>query len=311
MLQTQSHVRGVSLRELFGDAQFFGAKDIRVSACSADSRSCRPGDLFVALTGTTFDGHEYARQALARGAKAILAERLLPVGDVPICVVPDSRAAYGRLCQALAGNPSERLKVIGITGTNGKTTTTALIASVLSAGGHRTGTLGTLGYSDGQDSQPATMTTPAAPVLATSPRGWKPPAVRIAVLEVSSHALSQSRVAGIRFDAACVTNVRQDHLDYHGTLRNYRNAKARLFRHLAPGSLVVLNADDPVSVDYLPLLQGPVLTVSLDNSKAECDDVASLTARVVERHRSEQTFLLTAGTDTLPVRTTLIGDHNV
>jgi UDP-N-acetylmuramoyl-L-alanyl-D-glutamate--2,6-diaminopimelate ligase len=310
MLQTQSHVRGVSLRELFDDAQFFGAGDIRVGSCSADSRSCRSGDLFVALTGATFDGHDFARQALARGATAILAERLLPVGDVPVCVVPDSRVAHGRLCQALAGNPSERLKVIGVTGTNGKTTTTALIASVLSSGGHRTGTLGTLGYSDGYQWESATMTTPAAPVLASSLARMEAAGCSHAVLEVSSHALSQSRVAGIRLDAACVTNVRQDHLDYHGTLRNYRNAKARLFRHLAPESLVVLNADDPVSGDYMPLLHGPVLTVSLGNS-AGLDNAASLTAQVVERYRSEQTFLLSAGSETLPVRTALIGDHNV
>ena len=310
MLQTQSYARGISLRELFADAQFFGAKDIRVGSCSADSRSCRPGDLFVALTGGTFDGHDFVRQALARGASAILAERYLPVGGVPVCVVPDSRIAYGQLCQALAGNPSRRLKVIGVTGTNGKTTTTALIASVLEAGGHRTGTLGTLGYNDGYECEPATMTTPAAPCLAASLARMESAGCSHAVLEVSSHALSQSRVAGIQFDAACVTNVRQDHLDYHGTLRNYRNAKAKLFRHLAPEALVVLNADDPASGDYLPLLHGPVLTVSLNDSEAT-DNVPSLTAQVVERYRSEQTFLLSAGSVTLPVRTTLIGDHNV
>lgn len=304
MLQTQSHGCAVSLRQLLPEAQFFAAPDIRVSSCAGDSRSCGPGDLFVALLGAAVDGHDYVRQALSRGASAILAERYLPAVGVPMCVVPDSRIAYGRLCQALAGNPSQQLKVIGVTGTNGKTTTTTLIASVLTAGGYRTGTLGTLGYWDGCDWEPGVMTTPAAPLLASSLARMAAAGCSHAVMEVSSHALSQSRVAGIRFDAGCITNVRQDHLDYHGTLRNYRQAKARLFQHLAPEALVVLNADDPVSVEFLPKLSRPVLTVSLGEQ-------AELTAQVVERLPSEQTFLLTAGSDTLPVRTPLIGDHNV
>ena len=292
-----------------------GGGDIRVGSCSADSRSCRSGDLFVALTGATFDGHDFARQALRRGATAILAERLLPVGDVPVCVVPDSRVAHGRLCQALAGNPSERLKVIGVTGTNGKTTTTALIASVLSTGGHCAGTLGTLGYSRRRPVGAGGDDDASTPVLANSLARMEAAGCSHAVLEVSSHALSQSRVAGIRFDAACVTNVRQDHLDYHGTLRNYRNAKARLFRHLAPESLVVLNADDPASGDYLPLLHGPVLTVSLGNSagldhSAGLGHAASLTAEVVERH-PERANILAFGRERNVARTALIGDQNV
>ncbi len=240
----------------------------------------------------------------SRGARAILAERLLPTNGTPMCVVPDTRVAYGRLCQALAGNPSRRLKVIGVSGTNGKTTTTALIASVLAAGGHRTGTLGTLGYTDGHDWQPSSMTTPPAPVLADSLARMEAAGCTHAVLEVSSHALAQSRVAGIELDAACLTNVRRDHLDYHGTLQNYRRAKARLFQHLRPESLVVLNADDPVSMGFSRTLTRPVLTVGIGEE-------ASITAQVVERFRSEQTFLLTAGSETLPVRTTLVGDHNV
>jgi len=310
MLNSQLNGPGVSLRELLPDASFLGAPDICVTGCSADSRQCRPGDLFVALLGSDTDGHDYAAEAIQRGAKAVLSERLLPIGGAPLCMVHDTRAAYGQLCQALAGHPSRRLNVIGVTGTNGKTTTTALIASVLAAAGYRAGTLGTLGYTDGYEWEPSSMTTPPADVLARRLAQMESAGCSHAVLEVSSHALSQSRVAGIQFDAACVTNVRQDHLDYHGTLRNYRNAKAKLFRHLAPEALVVLNADDPASGDYLPLLHGPVLTVSLNDSEAT-DNVPSLTAQVVERYRSEQTFLLSAGSVTLPVRTTLIGDHNV
>jgi UDP-N-acetylmuramoyl-L-alanyl-D-glutamate--2,6-diaminopimelate ligase len=124
------------------------------------------------------------------------------------------------------------------------------------------------------------------------------------VMEVSSHALAQARVAGVRFDAGCVTNVRQDHLDYHGTLENYASAKARLIDYLRPRGLMVLNADDPVSWSFVPRISGPLLSVGMDNE-------AELTASVIERLRSEQTFLLTAGRDTAPVRTPLVGDHNV
>ncbi len=295
---------GVSLRKLFPAAQFCGASDLFATSCSADSRACRPGDLFVALVGSDRDGHDFVTQAIARGAVGVLAERDLPLSNIPICVVPDSRVAYGQLCQSLAGDPSRRLKVIGVTGTNGKTTTTALIASVLAAGGHRAGTIGTLGVTDGYLWEPTTLTTPSPQALATWLTRMEIAGCSHAVMEVSSHALSQARVAGIEFDAGCVTNVRQDHLDYHHTLENYASAKAKLFDHLRPRGLVVLNSDDPRSRSFVSLVKGPLLTVSLAGE-------AELTAQVVERTRSEQTFLLTAGRDTSPVRTSLVGDHNI
>ena len=293
----------VRLRQLFPDAEFFGAWNQPVRACSSDSRSCQPGDLFIARVGTDRDGHDYAEEAVSNGASAILTERLLPA-DVPQCIVPDTRIAHGQLCQALAGNPSQSLKVIGITGTNGKTTTTCLVASILQVAGFQPGLLGTLGYCDGNTTDRAPLTTPSTPELADWLRRMVVNGCTHAVMEVSSHALAQHRVAGVTFDAIAVTNVRRDHLDFHGSLTAYRSAKRRLFEHLSPEGFAVVNADDPVAANYLSSFNGPALTVGMTNH-------AEISALLVERSVSEQTFLLSAGCDTVPVRTRMIGDHHI
>ena len=297
-------VRSVSLRKLCPGARFFGATDIEVSSVSADSRNVADGDLFAALVGNLTDGHNHIDEALLLGAGAVLAERLVPTDGRPLCVVPDSRVALARICQALANNPSRRLKVIGVTGTNGKTSTSWLIRGILQAAGYRTGLLGTLEYSDGEEAETADLTTPAAPALAHWLSRMVIAGCSHAVLEVSSHALALARVEGIEFDAVCVTNVRRDHLDFHNTLANYRRAKAQIFKHLSTDGFAVLNADDAVSAGFAELSPGPTLTVGM-NSPAE------ISAQVIERYRSEQTFLLSAGNDTIPVRTRTIGDHHV
>ena len=294
----------ISLRRLLPEARFAGADDVGVGACSCDSRGVRPGDLFVALPGSVHDGHDFAGEAARRGAAAILAQRQLPPLDLPVCYVPDTRHAYARLCQALAGNPSQHLSVVGITGTNGKTTTSCLVASVLSTAGYQVGLLGTLGGFDGLDFQDSTLTTPPPHELARWLARTVANGCSHAVLEVSSHALDQSRIAGIELDAACVTNVRRDHLDYHSSILDYRISKSRLLDHLSGQGFAVLNADDPTSASYLGQISGPVLTVGVRSA-------AEISATLVEQFVSEQTFLLTAGSETLPVRTRMIGTHHV
>jgi UDP-N-acetylmuramoyl-L-alanyl-D-glutamate--2,6-diaminopimelate ligase len=303
MNRTTAHERGINLSQLLPEA-VLPSGEIVVSSCCADSRVCRRGDLFVALPGTANNGHDHVAEAVANGARSVLAGH--PVADcaVPVCYVDDVADAYGRLCQALAGNPTLRLKTIGVTGTNGKTTTTYLIASVLAAAGYKTGVIGTLGYFDGDEWADASWTTPPANVLASWMARMVANGCSHAVMEVSSHALDQQRVAGVDFDAACVTNVRRDHLDYHGTLRRYRKAKARLFEHLAPEGFAIVNIDDPVAESLLTQIDGPVLSVGIEGA-------AEITANVVERFVSEQTFLLSAGDETHVVRTPLIGAHNV
>ncbi len=294
----------VSLRTLFPQAEFLGAEDILATSCCCDSRRAEPGSVFVAIAGPDHDGHDHAAEAVARGATAVLAQRPIPGLAAPMALVPDTRDAYGRLCQALAGDPSRHLKVIGVTGTNGKTTTTCLIAGILNAAGHRVGILGTLGCCDGRQVSPPTLTTPAADELARCLARMVQNGCSHAVMEVSSHALAQSRVAGIDFDVACVTNVRRDHLDYHRSISDYRLAKSRLLNHLAPEGLMVINADDPVAAGYLGQIDGPVLTVAMHAA-------AEITASILQRAPSEQTFLLTAGSETVAVRTRMIGTHHV
>lgn len=294
--------RGIRLADAFPEGTVLGG-DVRFSSCTSDSRACQPGDLYVAVLGAEHDGHDFAADAVRRGAVAVLAEQPLALG-VPVCVVRDTRVALGAVSQALAGYPARRLDAIGVTGTNGKTSTCLLLASILRQAGQVAGLTTSLSNGDGLEATPAHRTTPSQVELA----GWL---ARMAanhcshaVIEVSSHALAQRQLAGIELAAAVLTNVRRDHLELHGSLPNYRQIKARLFSQLRPDAFVVVNADDPTSQELLSKLAHPVLTFGMRNP-------AELTARVIERLASEQTFLLSAGNETVPVRTSIIGDQHV
>ncbi|MCA9142593.1 MAG: UDP-N-acetylmuramoyl-L-alanyl-D-glutamate--2,6-diaminopimelate ligase [Planctomycetales bacterium] len=303
MQPTLERAGRVSLKELIPQGRFFGSDDIQFESCCGDAYRCEPGDLFVAIDGHDRDGHELYREAVERGASAIIAERPLPV-SIPVCVVPDTRQAYGHICQLLAGQPAKAMNVVGVTGTNGKTTTSMLIASILDAANSRVGVISTLGRSDSTQTKPAARTTPVPPEMANWLKRMSTNGCSHAVLELSSHALSQHYTAGLQFDAAVLTNLRRDHVDLHGSVMNYRKTKARLFEQLKPTGFCVINADDPGSQAILPKLDAPVITVGQREQ-------AEIMANVIERHASEQTFLLMAGNETVPVRTQMIGDHHV
>jgi len=241
---TASNVR---LHRLLPDATFVGCSDVAVAAATSDSRAVEPGHVFVALRGPKIDGHSFAADAVRRGAAGLIVEQPLTDLNVPQCVVADSHMAWARVCHALEGDPAAKLKIVGITGTNGKSTTAFLVKSLLKAAGHKVGLIGTIEQFDGQTSIPATLTTPGPDVLAKLMRRMVDAGCTHAVMEVSSHALDQRRVAGIAFDTAVFTNLTQDHLDYHRDLTAYREAKSRLFRDLSPDACSVLNADDAAS----------------------------------------------------------------
>jgi UDP-N-acetylmuramoyl-L-alanyl-D-glutamate--2,6-diaminopimelate ligase len=222
------------------------AGDAPVSEVAYDSRRATSGSVFVALRGQKSDGTQFAAQAVARGAVAVVAEVPDPGGfDVPWVVVPDARLALAVLADRVWGQPSGSLQVVGITGTNGKTTTAYLLRSIFEASGIKCGLLGTVVYSVGDQDREATRTTPEAPDVQRMLRQMVDNACGAAVMEVSSHALSLRRVDAIRFAAGVFTNLTRDHLDFHGDMESYFAAKRRLFELLPSEAPGVVNLDDP------------------------------------------------------------------
>jgi len=195
-----------------------------------DSRAVEGGDLFVAIPGEKADGHAFVPEAARRGSIAAVVERFTPDASWPEVRVKSARRALAILAGEETDHPSHDLLVVGVTGTNGKTTTTHLIRAALTERGERAGLIGTVGYELDGEREAAPHTTPEAPELARLFRRWRDRGASAVVMEVSSHALAQDRTYGIAFDVGVFTNLTQDHLDFHGTMERYRDAKARLFR---------------------------------------------------------------------------------
>jgi UDP-N-acetylmuramoyl-L-alanyl-D-glutamate--2,6-diaminopimelate ligase len=229
-----------------------GPLDLEITGIAYDSRKVVPGGLFVAVSGHRQDGHRFIDQALARGAVAVAAEREL--SQVPAAVaritVPDSREALARFAAAFYDYPAKKMHLIGITGTNGKTTTAYLLESILKASGVRVGVLGTIEYRIGSRVWPAPVTTPESLDLQYYLSEMVGEGVTHAVMEVSSHALEQGRCRGLNFDVGVFTNLTRDHLDYHRNMEAYYQAKARLFFHYLgetasnPETRAIINRDD-------------------------------------------------------------------
>jgi UDP-N-acetylmuramoyl-L-alanyl-D-glutamate--2,6-diaminopimelate ligase len=226
----------MTLRDLMGN----DAPDVEVSGLAYSSRSVVPGTLFFCVPGFRADGHDFAPDAVARGAVALVCQRPLGLG-VPEVIVDDVRAAMGPAAARFFGDPTAELEVVGVTGTNGKTTTAFLVRHLLEAGGRQTGLLGTVKRVVGGVEEEVERTTPEAIDLQATFRAMLDGGDRACAMEVSSHALELGRVAGIRFACRIFTNLTQDHLDFHQTMEAYFAAKRRLFED--PG-LSVVNVDD-------------------------------------------------------------------
>jgi UDP-N-acetylmuramoyl-L-alanyl-D-glutamate--2,6-diaminopimelate ligase len=228
------------------------AEAATVTAVTHDSRQVRTGALFVALRGLQADGTAFARDAIARGAVAIAAETAAPAGVHVVWVtVPDARLAIAALSAIFYGDPSERLVLVGITGTNGKTTTSYLLASVFEAAGVMCGRIGTVGYKVGRKELAAERTTPEAPELQAMLRDMVAQGCGACVMEVSSHALSLKRADFLKFSAGIFTNLTRDHLDFHRNMDEYFAAKRRLFELLPDTAAGVVNLDDPRGAELL------------------------------------------------------------
>ena len=219
------------------------AGDLKITGVTDDSRQVEPGYLFIAIKGLTVDGHDYAGVAAEKGAAAVISARPLDL-KVPCVVLDDPARALALASGRLAGDPAGKMTLLGITGTNGKTTTTYLMESILATAGRRPGVVGTVGYRYGGVEETAPFTTPTPRVLHRVLGRMVEAGCDHAVMEVSSHALELGRVWGLEFSLAAFTNLTQDHLDLHGSMEAYLQAKLLLFtRHLRPGGCAVINLD--------------------------------------------------------------------
>lgn len=239
-------------------------RDPDISGVVCDSRRVSAGALFAAVPGVKTDGHDFLGQAAERGAAACLIQRADADcrGMVPV-VVPDVEEALGWASSAFHGHPSRRLTLVGITGTNGKTTTAYLVQHLLREAGVVTGRLGTVSYDYPSGEEDAPLTTPDAPTLQAALARMVGEGAGAAVAEVSSHALVRRRVAGCAFACAVFTNLTQDHLDFHGTMEEYYAAKRLLFTDHPRLAEAVVNADDPWGRQLAPDLGGHVVTYGL------------------------------------------------
>ena len=279
--------------------------DADVSRITTDSRHCGAGFCFVAVRGTAADGHRFIGDAVRAGAAAVVCEDPAAVPDgVAFAAVGDSRAAAGPIAQAALGWPARKLTNIGVTGTNGKTTTVHLIHAVLLAAGRCPGLIGTVRYDTGGRESEAAQTTPGASALAEMMAEMVQAGRTHAVMEVSSHALDQSRTAGIDFGVGVFTNLSGDHLDYHHTMEQYFAAKRRLFEGLAPSATAVVNVDDPRGRQVADATQARVIRYGLGPA-------AELRGRISDRSIDGTTFRLTWRGGAQDVSARLIGDYNV
>jgi len=257
-----------------------GAGDPEISAVVYDARQVREGSLFCTWKGLKTDGHAHVPEALQRGASALIVEQALPAtSGCPWLQVDSGRRALATLAANFYGHPAKALDMIGITGTNGKTSSAYLLQYFLERSGTKSGLLGTVEYRAGRERIPSARTTPESADLQQILARMLEAGCGAAVMEVSSHALELERVHNIPFRAAIFTNLTRDHLDFHGTMEQYLAAKMRLFRGLAPGALAVLNADDPATDKIRECLADGVRMVTFGFSTAADYRVEDLQCR--------------------------------
>ena len=288
-----------------------GGAVFTLTSITEDSRRAHPGALFVATSGEHADGHDFAAQAAASGAVAILGGRdgVAELCGLPYLRVADPRAAAGLIAHTLAGDPTARLSVLGVTGTNGKTSTAYLVQAVLNHAGRSCANFGTIGYEIGGTLHNAPHTTPFAEDLVGMFARAEAAGHTHVIMEVSSIALDQERVAGVRFTAAAFTNLTRDHLDYHGDMDSYRDAKLKLFARIEPSAdmrhnprFTVVNAEDPAASHFAEASRVPCYRYGAGG------DVRA------EKERLDfggTNFRLVTPFGAADVRIRLIGHHNV
>ena len=297
------------LAALIEGAQIIGDPDTIVTDIVQDSRQASRGAMFVAMQGAHVDGHSFIPEVIKKGAAVIMTEQAIePPAGTAVLKVPALDAALQIVVPAFWDYPGRQLRMIGITGTNGKTTTSYLIHAILREAGHKTGLIGTIQILIGDKKLPVHNTTPNVVDLQRILATMVDEGMEYAVMEVSSHALDQDRVAGCEFDTAVFTNLTQDHLDYHKTMENYRQAKAKLFAGLAagtkPGKTAVVNIDD-AGAFMLEHTTAERITYAIKAEKAD------LRAVEVRLHASGADFAVQGGFGRIKLQLAITGLFNV
>jgi UDP-N-acetylmuramoyl-L-alanyl-D-glutamate--2,6-diaminopimelate ligase len=291
--------------------RWIGDRSGRVSSVCYDSRQCEPDSLFVAIPGLQADGHDFIPEAVQRGARTVVHEKDLPaLPGIRMIRVPDSRPVLGLLGRNFYGDPSSRLCLIGVIGTNGKTTVTYLLESILAAAGCSVGILGTVNYRFNRKILASPHTTPESLEMQKILREMADDGVTHVVAEISSHSLDLRRVDACDFDLGIFTNLSQDHLDYHKTMENYFEAKRRFFREVLPAGkkkrspAMAVNGDDPWGQRLLGDVSLPRLTFGIDTP---CD----LSASEVQLTLQGSEALFTSAQQRFRIRSPLIGRFNL
>ena len=274
-----------------------------ITGIAYDSRSVQPGQAFVALKGVRADGATFARQAVERGAVVVVAQQPLPDLGVPVLEVADARLALAELSADFHGHPSERMRVVGITGTNGKTTTAHLMASIFDAAGMKCGVIGTVAHRIGDEVRASAHTTPEAPDVQQLLHEMVDRGCQACAMEVSSHALALRRVDGTTFSAGVFTNLTRDHLDFHSDMEDYFQTKLRLFGMLAAGAPALINMDDPRAAAVVEASARPV-TYAINRP-------ADITPGPLSFSIDGLAFDIRTPRGTLHVRSKLVGRPNV
>jgi UDP-N-acetylmuramoyl-L-alanyl-D-glutamate--2,6-diaminopimelate ligase len=299
-------------REIPGDVDVQGDGSLRLTGVHHDSRAVEPGDLFVARKGARADGHAFVLDAVSRGAAAILVDRATPPPSVPVpvLVVDDVADGLAYAAAAIYGHPAFGLDIVGITGTNGKTTTTYLVRAAIDAalGAPVCGIVGTVGHRYRDWVVDAAHTTPEADELARVLAGMRSRGATHVAMEASSIALAAGRVRAVRFRVAALTNLTQDHLDFHGSMEEYAEAKAILFTRSSPGA-AVLNVDDPFGVALAARVRAPLVRVSA--RLAAPSSLADIAPKAVSMSAQGIDATLRTPRGDVQLRSRLVGAHNL
>lgn len=303
------------LRKLLKNVEivkFKGDDELEVSGVSFDSNKVKENFLFIALKGENTDGHDYIDSAVKNGAKALIVETTQHFynKDVSVAEVKDSRSALAIVAANFFNHPTQDLTLVGITGTNGKTTITYLLESIWKEQGKKSGIIGTIDYRYGENIKQSSMTTPESLDLMGMFREMKDSGVETVAMEVSSHAIDKDRVNQCQFDAAVFTNLTQDHLDYHQSMENYYDVKKRLFTELLINSrkgekFSIINIDDPYGARLAEEISGNVVSYSISNTSstvyAKTSDItdAGINATINTPHGD------------VNINSTFFGEHNL